>query len=111
MSRFYTETEVIALIEDLDEGRLQAFLAAHVVTPVATPAGPGYREADLARLHLLCDLVDCYEMPADGLTLVMSLLDQLNTARGDMRALMQAVAAEPDEVRLRIHRVIHDMRG
>jgi chaperone modulatory protein CbpM len=111
MSRFYTETEVITLVDELDETRLQMFLKAQVVTPVATHEGKGYREADLARLALLCDLVDCYEMPADGLTLVMSLLDQLNTARGDMRALMQAVAAEPDEVRQRIHRLIREMRG
>ena len=38
--------------------------------------------------------------------MVMSLLDQLNSMRGDMRALMSAVAAEPDEVRGRIHATI-----
>jgi len=110
MGRFYTETEVVALIEELTPPRLRTYLAACIVRPVVTPEGPGYREADLARLQLLCDLSENYDLPEDTLGMVMSLIDQLNTARGDMRALMQAVAAEPDEVRVRIHRRIHEVR-
>lgn len=111
MSRFYTETEVVTLIEDLTPPRLRTYLAARIVCPVTTPDGPGYREADLARLQLLCDLSESYDLPEETLGMVMSLIDQLNSARGDMRALMQAVAAEPTEVRIRIQRRIHDMRG
>lgn len=111
MSRFYTETEVVALVEDLTPPRLRTYLAARIVRPVTTPEGPAYREADLARLQLLCDLSESYELPEETLGMVMSLIDQLNGARGDMRALMQAVAAEPDEVRIRIHRRIRDVRG
>lgn len=103
MNRFYSETEIIALIDDLTPPRLLAYRRARIVQPVETAEGPGYRDADLARLQLLCDLDDCFDLPEDALRMVMSLLDQLNTARGDMRALMQAVAAEPDEVRIRIH--------
>ncbi|MFD2814122.1 hypothetical protein ACFSYD_05695 [Paracoccus aerius] len=40
----------------------------------------------------------------------MSLIDQLNTARGDMRALIQAVATEPDEVRGRIQKTVRRLR-
>lgn len=111
MTRYYTETEVVALIEDLTPPRLQTYLRARIVQPVPTPEGPGYREADLARLQLLCDLSESYELPEDSLRMVMSLIDQLNSARGDMRALIRAVAAEPDEVRIRIHRSIRDIRG
>ncbi|MBU3030897.1 hypothetical protein [Paracoccus marinaquae] len=111
MTRFYSETEVVALIDELTPPRLQTYLRAHIVRPVPTPAGPGYREADLARLQLLCDLSDSYDLPEDTLRMVMSLIDQLNTARGDMRALMQAVAAEPDEVRIRIHHSVRHSRG
>ena len=93
MSRYYTETEVIAMVEELTRPRLRRYCRARIVQPVTTPDGPGFREADLARLQLLCDLADCHNLPEDGLRMVMSLIDQLNTARGDMRALMQAVAA------------------
>lgn len=111
MSRYYSETEVVGLIEDLDPPRLQTFLRARIVQPVATPQGPGFREADLARLQLLCDLAECYDLPGESMAMVMSLIDQLNTARGDMRALMQAVASEPDEVRIRIQTGIRNLRG
>lgn len=111
MSRYYSETEVVALVEDLTEPRLRSFCRARIVRPVTRPEGLGFREADLARLQLLCDLAESHELPEDGLRMVMSLIDQLNTARGDMRALMRAVAAEPDEVRVRIQRSIRGTRG
>ncbi len=110
MTRHFSEPEVIAILHDLDPQRLHAFVAAHVVTPVVTPQGHAFSEADLARLQLLCDLGNIYDLPDDALTMVMSLIDQLNTARGDMRALIQAVATEPDEVRGRIQQSVRRLR-
>ena len=110
MARHYSETEVVAILDDLDPARLHSFMAAHVVTPVVTPQGPAFTEGDVARLQLLCDLSDIYELPTDALPMVMSLIDQLNTARGDMRALIQAVASEPDEVRGRIQKSVRQLR-
>ncbi|MBC9247366.1 hypothetical protein H4P12_11740 [Paracoccus sp. 11-3] len=110
MTRFYSETEVISRVDDLTQPRLGAFIRARIISPVTTPQGPAYRETDLARLQLLVDLAEAYELPDDSLTMVMSLIDQLNTARGDMRALMQAVAAEPDDVRGRITTTVRHIR-
>lgn len=110
MTRYYSETEVISRVDDLTPPRLGAFIRARIVSPVTTPEGPAYREADLARLQLLVDLAEAYDLPDDSLSMVMSLIDQLNTARGDMRALMQAVAAEPDEVRGRISTTVRSIR-
>lgn len=110
MSRHYSEAEVFALVQDLTDRRLGAFVQARIVRPVATPEGPAYREADLARLQLLCDLTETYELREDALTMVMSLVDQLNTMRGDMRALMQALASEPDEVRHRVSGSVRQVR-
>ena len=102
MSRHFSRTETIAIVRDLTEGRLSAFMRARIVQPVTTEHGPAFREADLARLQLLCDLSECYEMGDDALVLVMSLVDQLHLMRGDMRALMTALASEPDELRRRL---------
>lgn len=110
MVRHYSEAEVVAILDGLDAARLRAFVAAHVVTPVVTPRGHAFTEADVARLQLLCDLCDIYDLPSDALAMVMSLIDQLNTARGDMRALIQAVASEPDEVRGRIQTSVRRLR-
>lgn len=110
MIRHYSETEVVAILDDLDPARLHTFVAAHVVTPVVTTGGDAFTDADLARLQLLCDLSDVYDMPDDTLRMVMSLIDQLNTARGDMRALIRAVATEPPEVRGRIRQSVRRLR-
>ena len=110
MARHYSEAEVVAILEELDAARLRSFVAAHVVTPVVTPQGHAFTEGDVARLQLLCDLSEFYDLPADALSMVMSLIDQLNTARGDMRALIQAVATEPDEVRGRIQKSVRRVR-
>lgn len=106
MTRTYSEAETIATVEDLDGARLVTFLRARIVQPVESDAGHQFREADLARLQLLCDLAESFEMHEDALAMVISLIDQINTMRGDMRALMQAVAAEPAEVRRRIQTII-----
>ena len=111
MARYYSSTEVVALIDDLTEPRWTAVLSASIVAPVVTPDGPGFRETDVARLQLLCDLAENYGLPEESLKMVMGLIDQLNSMRGDMRALMRAVAAEPDEVRSRIHHSIRGARG
>ena len=68
-------------------------------------------QPDVARLHLLCDLDENYALPEESLKMVMGLIDQLNAMRGDMRALLRAVASEPDEVRSRIHSSIRVLRG
>lgn len=110
MTRHYSETEVVAILDDLDPARLRFFVQSRVVTPVITPQGDAFTETDVARLQLLCDLSEFYDLPEDALRLVMSLLDQLNTARGDMRALIEALASEPAEVRGRITARVHGIR-
>ncbi len=111
MTRFYSETEVVAQVDELTPGRLQAYLRCHVISPLPSEAGPRYRDADLARLRLLCHLSDCYDLSEDALALVMSLIDQLNTARGDLRAVMQVLAEQPDDIRGPLWRAIRDRRS
>ena len=36
MTRHYSETEVVAILDDLDPARLRFFVQSHVVTPVVT---------------------------------------------------------------------------
>ena len=110
MTGHYSETDVVAILDDLDPARLGFFVRSRVVTPVVTPQGHVFTDTDLARLQLLCDLSEFYDLPEDGLRLVMSLIDQLNTARGDMRALIEARASEPAEVRGRIMTHVRGVR-
>lgn len=109
MARHYTEDEALAEIVALTRPLLVTFVRAQVIRPVHSETGPLYREVDLARLQLLCDLVEVYTLDDDSLQLVMSLIDQLHGVRGEMRALMQALSQEPAETRSRISGAIHEI--
>lgn len=102
MTYLLSETEVIAAIPGLTQTRLVAFIAAEVVTPLRTETGPAFRHIDIARMQLLCELTDDLDLDEAALGIVISLIDQLHTARADLRALARALAAESAEVRARV---------
>jgi chaperone modulatory protein CbpM len=102
MTRFYSETEVVARVQGLTVARLRAFVAADCVAPAEHQGRPGYREADVARLQLLEDLVEDFDLDADAAAVVVSLVDQIHGLRRQLRRLAEAVAAEHPEVRARI---------
>ncbi|KGJ03821.1 chaperone modulatory protein CbpM [Paracoccus halophilus] len=108
--RHYTLTEVLASVEDLDDGQLGRYIRAGVVVPVQSESGPLFRELDIARLNLLVDLAQGYDLDEEALGLVMSLVDQLHGLRGDMRAILDAVAREPVETRSRLKAAIREVR-
>ncbi len=101
-TRYYSETEVVASIEGLTVARLRAFVAADCVVPVEQEGRLGFRDADLARLRLIEELVDDFDLDADSAALVVSLVDQIHGLRRELRRLGEAVAAETPEVRTRI---------
>ena len=111
MPRHYTESEVYARIESLTPPRLTAWLRARIIRPMPSAQGNLYREIDLARLALLCDLAEDYHLDEDGLRLVMSLLDQSHQLRAEMDLLLGALSREPAEVRLRLREVIARIEG
>ena len=99
---FYSETEVLAAVPRLTPMRLSGFVAARIVQPLTRGDGPAFRSIDLARIELLCDLSEGFDLDDDALGLVLFLVDQLHEARRDVRALCSAVAEEPPMVRIRI---------
>lgn len=100
---FLSEDEVIAAVGRLDRVRLARFVRAEVIRPADAGAGRMvYRQIDIARMELLCDLCDDFDLDDTALGIVMDLVDQLHGARGDLTALMAALAEEPEEVRARI---------
>lgn len=102
MSEHFTQDETVAAVARLTVARLQSFIALEVVSPVHTKGGPVYRQIDLVRLELLCELSEDFELDGDALGVVISLIDQLHGARGEFRALVSAIEAEPEEVQARI---------
>ncbi len=102
MTARFTETQVIAVVGRLTEARLRAFVEAGCVVPAEREGARLFAEADLARLELLCELVEDFGLEAEALAMVMSLIDQVHGLRHEMRCLARAVEAEPEDVRARI---------
>ncbi|WP_017999438.1 hypothetical protein [Paracoccus sp. N5] len=108
--RHYTLTETLALVDDLGAEQLERYIRAGVVAPVQSAQGPLFRDLDLARLSLVVDLAEGYHLDEEALAMVLSLVDQLHGLRGDMRAMLDAVAREPVETRLRLKAAIREVR-
>ena len=102
MTAFLSEDDAIIAVTGLTRTRLQAFVSAEVMVPLQSAEGPRFRPVDLARLELLCDLTEHFDLQDDALGVVMSLIDQLHATRQQLHAVAQALAAEPVEVRHRI---------
>ncbi|MFC2967589.1 hypothetical protein [Acidimangrovimonas pyrenivorans] len=100
---FLSEEEMLAAVARLDRPRLARFVRAEVIRPAEAGGGRMvYRQLDIARMELLCDLCDDFDLDDTALAVVMDLVDQLHGTRGDLVALMRALAEEPQEVRARV---------
>jgi chaperone modulatory protein CbpM len=102
MSRYYSETEVVAEVQGLTVARLRSFVAAECLVPAERDGRLAFVEADLARARLLAELAADFELDAEAAALVMSLIDQIHGLRRELRALGTAVAAEDANVRRRV---------
>ncbi|MDF3903273.1 hypothetical protein [Paracoccus sp. AS002] len=106
----HTLAETLEAISDLTPEQLERYIRAGVVVPVQSEQGPLFRDIDLARLSLVVDLAEGYHLDEEALALVLSLVDQLHGLRGDMRAILDAVAREPVETRVRLKAAIRKVR-
>lgn len=102
MIDIYSEEQTIEAVGRLTRTRLSAFVSAEAVRPASGPQGACYTQVDIARLELLCDLTEGFELEEDALGLVVALVDRLHAAEADLAALMRVVAEEPPEVRRRL---------
>ena len=102
MTTSFSEDDAIAAIAWLTRQRLDVFVSAALVEPLQTEAGRMYRPVDLARLALLCDLAEQFDLTEDALEVVMSLIDALHEARFSLHRVAQALEAEPIDVRQRV---------
>jgi len=109
MSRTFSEDEVFRAVVPLTRRRLLTWIEARIVQPVQSGPERRYRAVDIARIQTLCDLEEGFELNPDALAMVMGLIDRLHAHRAELEALMAALASEPEEVRLRLRRVILDL--
>jgi chaperone modulatory protein CbpM len=102
MTERYSEDEAIAAVALLTRPLLTAFVRAEIIVPVQAEGGVYFRQVDIVRMELLCELHEQFDMNEDALAMVISLIDQLHEVRLELRSVLQAVEAETDDVQQRI---------
>lgn len=105
-----TEEELIEAITRLTSDRLTEYLAAEIVIPEQSDQGVVYHSIDVARLELACELHEQYDMEADALSMMISLIDQMHGLRAELREVLNAVEAQPEPVRQNLIEVIGTAR-
>jgi chaperone modulatory protein CbpM len=99
MMRF---TAVVALFPDLRESELLSWVERGWVRPEGTEPDLVFQDIDVARVRLIRDFRHTMAVSEETMPLVLSLLDQVYTLRGQMRAIARAVEGQPEPVRAAI---------
>ena len=110
MIDLFSENDILAAIPRLSRLRLIAFVEAEMVRPMRGETGLVFAGIDLARMELLCDLSEQFNLDDDGLGVVMSVIDQLHATHRDLRVILTAVDAESTETRARIGAALAKVR-
>jgi chaperone modulatory protein CbpM len=92
-------TAVTALFVDLPAQELTGWIERGWVQPESAESGWVFQEIDIARVRLIHDLRRSMEVTEDTIPVVLSLLDQVYELRAQLKAVLRAVEAQPDDVR------------
>jgi chaperone modulatory protein CbpM len=92
----------VALFPDLRETELQAWVERGWVRAQPSDEDWEFQDIDVARVRLIHDLRHDLAVQEETMPLVLSLLDQVYTLRGQMRAVARAVETQDETVRAAI---------
>jgi len=95
---------VLQEVRGLDRRELEAFVAEGWVRP----RDGQFEDIDVARVRLIVELRKEMAVEEETIPLVLSLLDSLYDARRRLRHLIEAVTAQPEQVRAAIHAALVD---
>ena len=93
------EQAVVAVVKRVTLRELRLWVREGWVRPAQGNAGPVFDDLDVARIRLLCDLRKEMALPTDAMTPVLTLIDQLNRTRRELRWLAEAVDEQSEETR------------
>ena len=101
-------SDVLSRVGGLEEAELVAWIERRWVRAEPSDDGYRFRDVDVARVRLIVEIRRECALDDDALELVLPLLDQVYRLRRQLRALSDAVAAQPDDVRSRILAALAD---
>ena len=109
MSERFTQDDVIATITRLTHVQLVSYIEAAFIQPEQSDGGYLFRQVDIARLELLCDLSQDLGLDENALVVVISLIDQLHIARQERAAITRAIHTLPADLGNRILAAVSEL--
>lgn len=86
----------------IDVTELDLWVEQGWLIPDTTRDGRQFRDADVARARLILDLTRSMGVNEAGVDVVMDLVDQLHSARGTMRRLLNAIGRQERDIQERL---------
>ena len=90
---------------------LETWIAEGWVRPLRADSTWVFAEVDVARVLLIREVRETFNVGPEAMPVFLSLVDQLHATRRDLRALMDALAGQPAEVRRRVLEVALGLAG
>ncbi len=91
--------DVLRVVRGLQEAELRHWIEERWVRPEPASGGYLFREVDIARVQLILELRHDLAIDEEALPVVLHLLDQIYALRRRLRAMGEALDAQPGEVR------------
>jgi len=101
--------QLLSRVAGIDRDDLDLWVEEGWVRPALHQGRPVFRDVDVARVRLIVEIRDDFNVRRENIPLILSLIDQVHGLRGELRSLAEAVDAQPVDVRRRIRR--HMGRG
>lgn len=98
----YARKDILTLCEKLTADRLERWMQDGWINPRREDDQTVFDDLDRARANLICHLLDDLDLQEEAMPVILSLLDQVYSLRGEMRRLANAIATQPDSVRTEI---------
>lgn len=102
MTEAFSEDDVMVTVSRLTRAQLVRFVEFDLVKPQRSESGYIFRQIDIARLELLCDLSDDLDLDEAAIGIVVSLIDQLHIARQEIASMASAIDTLPADLRGKI---------
>ena len=101
-----TLDELLRLHGKLTAIHVERWVARGLLRPRSEADAWVFEQVDVARVRLLAELADDIGLDDDTVEVVVGLVDQVHTLRGQLGLLAQAIAEQPPETREAIATVL-----
>lgn len=102
--------EVVAGLARIEAAEIRDWIEAGLLAPQCERGAYRFSEVDAARVTLIAEIRHDLGVEPETLPLVLSLLDQIYEARGQMQAILAAIGRQPETVRDAIRQSLQELR-